>query len=456
MNTVPRRYFLKTAALGVLAGSSIVRAAAPRQKVRVACVGVGGMGRTAVQAASDEEIVALCDVDWRERESDDCAFAIAAQHPAVPRFTDFREMLDQKGRAIDAVLISTPDHTHFAIAMAAMAAGKHVFVQKPLAHNIWQVRTLRKAAEKYRVKTVMGNQGHTWEGIRLVREWFEAGLIGDVREVHCWTDRPGLSKVGFLQPPPAGPAKVELEPVGLDWGLWQGPVPATDYSSQYLPGAWRGWWAYGCGGLGDIGCHCLDAPFWALQLGLPERVEFVSQQPTPHRPYTAPRSHITFHFGARGTMPPVKLHWYEGGLLPEVLDGMPKGLPDNGMIMKGSRETLFSGGMRVQSPQLWPRERMRDYHEVLRRRPLPRSVAGNPFGELFAAIRGEIPAAGSSFEYACPLSEVVGVGVLAIRSGQSIVWDAEKMQVKGAPAFDAWIKEPVREGWSYGEELWHT
>ena len=305
--------------------------------------------------------------------------------------------------------------------MAAMAAGKHVFVQKPLAHNIWQVRTLRKAAEKYGVKTVMGNQGHTWEGIRLVREWFEAGIIGEVREVHCWTDRPGLSKIGFLQPPPAGPAPVEPVPEGLDWELWQGPVAATDFSSQYLPGAWRGWWEYGCGGLGDIGCHCLDAPF-----------------------------------GARATMPPVKLHWYEGGLLPEVLEGMPKGLPDNGMIMKGSRETLFSGGMRVQSPQLWPRERMKDYYDVLRRRPLPRSVAGNPFGELFAAIRGDVRSAGSSFEYACPLTEVVGVGVLAIRSGRSITWDAEKMQVKGEPTFDAWIKEPVREGWSYGEDMWRT
>ena len=456
MNTLPRRAFLKTAALSALAAPGIIRAAAPRQKVRVACVGVGGMGKVAVHAASDEEIVAFCDVDWRERKGGDCAFEIAAAHPEVPRFTDFRDMLDKMGRAIDAVLISTPDHTHFAIAMAAMAAGKHVFVQKPLAHNIWQVRTLRKAAEKYGVKTVMGNQGHTWEGIRLVREWFEAGIIGEVREVHCWTDRPGLSKIGFLQPPPAGPAPVEPVPEGLDWELWQGPVAATDFSSQYLPGAWRGWWEYGCGGLGDIGCHCLDAPFWTLQLGLPERVELVSQQPPIHRPYTSPRSHITFHFGARATMPPVKLHWYEGGLLPEVLEGMPKGLPDNGMIMKGSRETLFSGGMRVQSPQLWPRERMKDYYDVLRRRPLPRSVAGNPFGELFAAIRGDVRSAGSSFEYACPLTEVVGVGVLAIRSGRSITWDAEKMQVKGEPTFDAWIKEPVREGWSYGEDMWRT
>ncbi|MGV3658722.1 MAG: Gfo/Idh/MocA family protein, partial [Prosthecobacter sp.] len=368
-------------------------------------------------------------------------------------FTDFREMLDKKGKDIDAVLISTPDHTHFAAAMAAMEAKKHVFVQKPLAHNIWQVRTLQKAAKKYGVQTVMGNQGHCWEGIRLVKEWFDAGVLGEVKEVHCWTDRP-KSKVGFLPAVPDALPSGEPVPKDLDWKLWQGPVAEREYSSKFLPQFWRGWWDYGCGGLGDIGCHCLDAPFWALQLGLPEKVEVVHQNPTQNAHYTASGSHIIFHFAARGTLPPVKIHWYEGGLLPEALPNMPKGLPDNGMIMKGSKETLFSDGMRVQSPQLWPRERMQDYYEILRRKPLPRSKAGEPIGELFAAIRGEIPHAGSHFDYACPLTELVNTGVLAIRSGKTIEWDAENMKAKGMPELDAWIKEPVREGWSYGEDLW--
>ncbi len=455
VNTNSRRHFLKTASLGALAGPNLVRAAQPKQKVRVALVGVGGMGRAAVEAAKEEEIVAFCDVDWRELPRETCAARVAAKFPTVPRFTDFRELLEKPGRACDAVMISTPDHTHFAIAMAAMQAGKHVFVQKPLAHNIWQVRTLQKAAKKYGVQTTMGNQGHTWEGIRLVREWFEAGILGEVREVHCWTERP-VSKVGFILPPPTEPAKAEPVPPGLDWDLWQGPVAPRDYSPQYVPSYWRGWWDYGCGGLGDIGCHCLDAPVWALRLGLPERVELVAQEPGKVPGYTAPRSHIIYHFAARGALPPVKLHWYEGGLLPEVLDDMPKGLPDNGMIMKGSRETLFSAGMRVQSPQLWPRERQKPYYEELRRKTLPRSVAGNPFGEFFAAIRGEIPAAGSNFDYACPLTETVGVGVLAIRSGRSVTWDAARLQVKGAPQYDTWIKEPVRAGWSCGEELWRA
>ena len=448
----PRRHFLKTTALTALSAPNLLRAQTTPQKIRVACVGIGQMGNGAVQASLDEEIVAFCDVDWRPLGKRS-AHEIAQKHPKVPQFTDFREMLDKLGSQIDAVLISTPDHTHFPAAMAAMQAGKHVFVQKPLAHSIWQVRTLQKAAHKYVVQTVMGNQGHCWEGIRLVKEWFEAGILGDVKEVHCWTDRP-LGHVGFLNPPPTTAPNPEPIPEGVSWDLWQGPVATRDYSSKFMPQAWRGWWDYGCGGLGDIGCHCLDAPFWTLQLGMPEKVEVVEQKPGPLKAYTAPQSHIIFHFPARGPLPPVKLHWYEGGLLPAPLPGMTKGLPDNGMIMVGSKETLFSDGMRVQSPQLWPRERMTPLVDLLKKRPLPRSIAGDPIGELFAAIRGTIPHAGSHFDYACPLTELVNVGVLAIRSGKTLEWDAPNMKVKDAPEFDPWIKEPTREGWSYGTDLW--
>ncbi len=448
----PRRHFLKTAALTALSAPNLLRAQNTPQKIRVACVGIGQMGNGAVQASLDEEIVAFCDVDWRPLGKRS-AHEIAQKHPKVPQFTDFREMLDKLGSQIDAVLISTPDHTHFPAAMAAMQAGKHIFVQKPLAHSIWQVRTLQKAAHKYGVQTVMGNQGHCWEGIRLVKEWFEAGILGDVKEVHCWTDRP-LGHVGFLNPPPTAAPTPEPIPDGVSWDLWQGPVATRDYSSKFMPQAWRGWWDYGCGGLGDIGCHCLDAPFWTLQLGMPEKVEVVEQKPGPLKAYTAPQSHIIFHFPARGPLPPVKLHWYEGGLLPAPLPGMTKGLPDNGMIMVGSKETLFSDGMRVQSPQLWPRERMTPLVDLLKKRPLPRSIAGDPIGELFAAIRGTIPHAGSHFDYACPLTELVNVGVLAIRSGKTLEWDAPNMKVKDAPEFDPWIKEPTREGWSYGTNLW--
>ena len=179
-----RRHFLKTAALSSVAVPNILRAQETKQKVRVGIVGIGQMGNGAVSSSRDEEIVAFCDVDWRDTGSDRSAFKISQKQPSVPKFNDFREMLEKKGSQIDAVLISTPDHTHFAAAMAAMEAGKHVFVQKPLAHNIWQVRTLQKAAKKYGVQTVMGNQGHCWEGIRLVKEWFEAGVLGDVKEVH--------------------------------------------------------------------------------------------------------------------------------------------------------------------------------------------------------------------------------------------------------------------------------
>ena len=182
-------------------------------------------------------------------------------------------MLDKLHKQIDAVAISTPDHTHFPIAMAAMELGKHVFVQKPLAHNIWQVRTLRKAARRYGVITQMGNQGHTFEGMRRIKEWVAAGVIGDVSEVVTWTNRPNPP---WFVPPASFPPPTSRAPSDLDWDLWQGPVAAREYSRAYVPIQWRGWWDYGCGSLGDIGCHTFDAPFWALDLGAPTRVQAFS------------------------------------------------------------------------------------------------------------------------------------------------------------------------------------
>jgi predicted dehydrogenase len=287
----------------------------------------------------------------------------------VPKFTDFREMLDKKGSEIDAVLISTPDHTHFAAAMAAMEAKKHVFVQKPLAHNIWQVRTLQKAAHKHGVQTVMGNQGHCWEGIRLVKEWFEAGVLGEVKEVHCWTDRP-KGKVGFINPPPAQPAKTAPVPEGLSWDLWQGPVASRDYSPEYLPQFWRGWWDYGCGGLGDIGCHCLDAPFWALQLGMPEKVEVVEQEKWDHRAYTAPASHIIFHFAARGALPPCRFIGMKAACCPRRSLAWKKACRQRHDHERQQGNALLRRHARAKPATLAPRA-----HDAAHRHPAPQAAA---------------------------------------------------------------------------------
>ena len=449
-----RRSFIKlstaaTAGVFVLPRFSIGRAGG--DKLNVACVGIGHMGNESVKQGATENLVALCDVDWRPKDGKDWKKNVPSEqvvkHSEAKKFDDYREMLDTMGDKIDVVLIATPDHTHFPVAMAAMERGKHVFVQKPLAHNVWQVRTLQKAMHRYGVQTNMGNQGHTFEGMRLVVEWVRAGIVGEVREVHCWTDRPNLP--WFVKPtaipPAAGPVPSEL-----DWDLWQGPVSERDYSPEYMPTRWRGWWDYGVGCLGDIGCHCLDAPFWALERGMPTAVDVELEGP-PNDDYTVFGAHVVYHFPARGDKPPVQLHWYEGRPRPPKLPGMEK-LPGNGMYMLGSNETVYAPEMRPKSPMLWPRENMEKHRDILKKRPLPR-VKGGPIKELFTAIKGG-PKSGSNFDYAAPLTEVVLLGGLAIRTGKRIEWDAKKMKITNDRELNAYIKEPVRKGWNYGEDLW--
>ncbi|VGO22456.1 Gfo/Idh/MocA family protein [Pontiella sulfatireligans] len=437
---------------GALAAGSMIpgKVLGANEKLSIACVGIAHMGYSAVKTANEEHLAAICDVDWRDRSAGvwkkTCPIEVAAEFPDAAKFNDFREMIDSLGDKIDAVFVATPDHAHFPAAMAAMEKGKHVFVQKPLAHNIWQTRTLQKAMHKYGVQTNMGNQGHTFEGMRLIVEWVQAGILGEVREVHCWTDRPTPNwfPLPSSYPPPGTPV-----PDGLEWDLWQGPVPSKKYSPEYMPTRWRGWWDYGVGALGDIGCHCLDAPFWALELGMPSSVEVELDQPVNDQ-FTVYGAHVIYNFPARGGKPPVKLHWYEGRPRPPKLPGMTE-LLGNGMYMVGSEETLYAAEMRPQSPMLWPRENMVKYKDILKLRPLSR-VSGGPIRELIGAIKGG-PACGSNFDYAAPLTEVVLLGGIAIRTGKRIEWDAKNMRITNHPELNALIKEPVRKGWSFGENL---
>lgn len=446
-----RRVFLKASAVAAgamaLPRFSIARSAAlANGKVNVAVVGAGGMGGYAVTEAAGENFVAVCDVDEVR------AAKVFEEHSDVPRFADFRVMLDKMGDQIDAVAISTPDHTHFAIAMAAMERGKHVFVQKPLAHNIWQVRTLRRAAKHYGVITQMGNQGHTFAGMRRIKEWVDAGVVGDVTEVITWTNRPNPP---WFVPPESFPPATAPVPKTLDWDLWQGPVKDRDFSEAYAPVRWRGWWDYGCGSLGDIGCHTFDAPFWALDLGSPTRVEAFRETP-PGEGFIPMSSVVVYEFPARGNRPPVTLKWYERGVdvpKPRRWDPAKPLNEEGGMYMEGSRETLYHAGMRPDSPMITPAEHFMEIKEELSKIDRLPSVGDGPIDEWLRAIKGEGPAPGSSFEYASPLTEVVLLGALAQRTGRRIEWDPESMTVKGQPELDALIKEPVREGWSYGETL---
>ena len=443
MKTLPltRRRFLHRGGLAsaaALAFPAIGRAqpggGLANDKLNIAYVGVGGRGRNAVLELQDENRVAFCDVD------DARAAVTYEKFPDVPRFRDYRVMLDRLGREIDAVRITTPDHMHFPVAMAAMALGKHVFVEKPLTHTIAEARTLARVARERKVATQMGNQGHANEGLRRLKEWFEAGVLGEVREVHSWTNRPGWAQGIALPDHSQGAPPV---PATLDWDLWQGVAAERAYDPAFLPFRWRGFWAYGNGALGDMACHLLDGAYWALELGAPEWVEAVSAKGTA---FSAPASAvITYQFPARGARPPVKLTWYDGGNKPVLPDAWEAGrkLPENGTLLVGSRATVLADTY-YGSVRIVPETRMQELATSLPPKTLPRCTVGH-YKEWGAACNGG-PAAGSNFDYAAPFSEVVLLGNIALRTGRRVVWDAAAMRITNDPEANRLLTKDYRPG----------
>lgn len=453
MSKLTRRRFVAgtSAALttsAVLHRSGIAQSTASANgKLNIALIGVGGRGGSNLKGCSGENIVALCDV------SDEMAAKAFDQYPNARRFKDFRVMLDTMENEIDAVVVSTPDHTHFVATMDAMRRGKHVYVEKPLTHNIWQARTLRKAARHYNVVSQMGNQGHASNGIRTVKEWTDAGVIGNVSEVDAWLPGPGFTGRYFLKPEQF-PLKAETVPADLDWNLWQGPVAERPYNHFYTPRSWRCWWDYGCGLLGDWACHTLYAPFWALQLGIPMAAE-PEKRAESIAGFIPDQSIVRFEFPARGNRPAVTLRWHEGGLQPAIKPewGLEK-LGRSGMIMSGDKTSLVTGNRPDNPKLLLPREEL----DAFRKNPPAQTiqrVQGGPCAEWIAAIKGDGPTPGSNFDYAAQLTEMILIGVLAQRSGKRIEWDAENMQVTNHPELNTYVKEPVRKGWEYGDEVWN-
>ena len=427
---------------GISAGSRA------NDKLNIAVIGAGGQGMENLRDCAAENVVALCDV------SDTAAAGAFKLFPEAARFRDFRAMFDKMGKGIDAVIVATPDHTHFPAAMAAMQLGKHICVEKPLAHNVWQLRTLPKAAKRYKVISQMANQGHATIGIRYVKEWYEAGILGNVKEVIAWFNGPEFNPRGYFLKPDNYPPTEEPVPAGLDWDLWLGPAAYRPYSHFYIPRFWRGWYELGNGELGDWACHTLDAPFWALDLGMPVSVDSLSRTPESSRGFVSDKSILKFNFTARGTKPPVTLEWYEGGLKPENRPewGL-KELPDSGMIMVGDKISLMTGGRPNDPKLLLPEDEWKHFSENKPAETIPR-VEGGPRAEWIAAIKGNGPLPGSNFDYSARLTEMASIGVLAQRFNTRIEYDAENMKVTNHPEFDVYIKEPVRKGWEYGEEVW--
>ncbi|UOY08384.1 Gfo/Idh/MocA family oxidoreductase [Muricauda sp. SCSIO 64092] len=483
-----RRDFLKKSGVA-LAGISIVPShvisgmghTAPSDKLNIAGIGVGGMGRANLRNMNTQNIVALVDVDWKyaKRCFDD--------YPDAKKYKDYRKMLDEMGKDVDAVVIATPDHTHYVSAADSMRMGKHVYLQKPLTHSVYESRKLRELAQETGVATQMGNQGNSSDDMRKVCEWIWNGEIGTITKVDAWTNRPiwpqGLER----------PLETPSLPPTLDWDLFIGPAEWRPYHPSYTPWNWRAWWDFGTGALGDMACHIMDPVYKALNLGFPYAFEASSSQVNTE---SAPISEkVTYYFGERPKkgkvkMPAVQFTWYDGGLTPKRPEGLKPGvfLGDwgGGAIFYGSKGTLICGTY-ARDPFIIGREDNppRVTNELRR---IPNAMEGGHEMDWVRACKESKEnrvECSSNFEYAGPLNETVVAGNLAVRLQdlrRRLEWDAENMKITnisdtdeirvvttdsftvidGDPKFDtqyanlnakeaaeSYIKKTYREGWSY-------
>ena len=508
---ISRRTFLTKVAAGSAACAIVPRHVlgrgftSPSDTLNVAGVGVGGMGRTNLINLASQNIVALCDVDWRYADKGfdrldldierlkkrielpappppgeapvpfdpiraqarlDRMVKLKTEHlPRAKRYTDYRDMLEHQ-KDIDAVMVATPDHMHASIALAAMDLGKHVYVQKPLCWSIEEARKLSRRAKETKVATQMGNQGHSSNDGRTAVEYVWAGAIGDVREVHIWTNRPlGFWPQGVPRPEllKAGPEPLRWSgrdvnarlaaalcgdypvPPGLAWDLFLGTAAANvDYHPIYHPFNWRGWTDWGVGAIGDMGAHLIDHSLWSLNLGLPTSVETVS---TPFNGASYPNATLTFYeFPARGPMPPVKLTWYDGGLKPSK----PEELGDEELNKEGGALLIGSKGKLLHDtygfkPRLLPGS----LHDSFGKPPekLPR-IAGEAHEMNWVdAAKGKLEAS-CPFEYAARLTEVMLLGIVALRAGKKIYYDGPNMRITNVLAANDYLRREYRQGWS--------
>lgn len=470
----PRRKFIQTGAIG-LAGFTIVPRhvlgrghVAPSDKLRIAGIGAGGKGESDLfefAKSKQVEIVALADVDDRASAKTRGRFSKAKY------YHDFREMLDKEKDNFDACSISTPDNTHAIATLSAMQLGKHVYTQKPLTHDIYEARVLTEAAKKYKVVTQMGNQGGSGDGVRRTQELIASGLIGDVTEVKCWTNRPVWPQ-GI--PTPAG--KFDL-PKELNWDLWMGPAKMIDYNPAYLPFNWRGWWAFGTGALGDMACHIMDPVFRCLPILYPSSVECsvasiwkAMWDDTTNQDSCPPSSIIHLSYPRTDGKPgEIKVSWHDGGLLPERPDELlPEeafGNWDGGVLFIGSKGKLLADCYGA-NPRLLPTKLMKE--TTLPAETLARVPEGHYLQWVNACIAGHGNATTSSpFEFAGPFTESILIGNLAIRSwmmrnpnltGQEdkylgrkkLIWDSNKMQITNFEPANQFVKREYREGWKLG------
>jgi predicted dehydrogenase len=404
-----------------------VKTPAATDKPHVAFIGVGGKGEhnLATIGETGVNVVALCDIDSVR------LLKASAKHPTARKYADWRKLLEQND--IDAVVVTTPDHTHFPAAMSALKLGKHVYCEKPLCHDVTEVRKLTEMARAKKVATQMGNAGHASETIRRQVEWVQSGVIGNVTEVHCWTDRPN----NFWPQGMERPKETPPVPESIAWDLWLGTAPARPYHPAYHPFKWRGFWDFGTGALGDMACHVLDYPFWALGLTHPTSVETVEALGATAE--SAPKSSVLrYQFPARGDSPPLSLTWYDGGKLPACPKGIEKIPPkDGGTMYVGTKGTLVVPF--AAAPQLAGEPNFKGPSPTLPR-------AKSHYQEWTHAIRGGAPG-GTNFDYAGPLTETVLLGNVALRTGKKLEWDAANLKITNAPEAETYLRREYRKGW---------
>lgn len=459
-----RRNFVKTAAASAF-GFQFVPSHVwgANERLQFGGIGSGGKGQADISGSVNAGMVctALVDiVDVEAYSQSEVSGSVKSRlnsitearekYPDAKFYTDYREMIADMGDKIDAVTVSTPDHHHFHASLLAMQAGKHVYCQKPLTHSIWEARVLTEVARKTGVKTQMGNQAHANSHMRRVIELVRAGLLGKVTEVHAWTNRP-IWPQGFSELP----EKADV-PLGLDWEQWIGPAEWVDFSPKIAPFAWRGWWNFGTGALGDMACHIMDMPYWALDLGSPTTIQATEEGCTE---LSAPiNSTIEYNFKDKG----VKLHWYDGQigasfdaenwrLIPgefnrpseEILEGVNYKV--YGSVLIGEKGKLFFD--RKNDNWLVKPSHLLDGFEFPEP-SIPRAAGDNNYQEWLDAINGKVERGESDFDYAGPFSETVILGCLAQKTpGEKLRWDAENMKVKGHPELDSVIRREYREGW---------
>jgi predicted dehydrogenase len=431
-NKISRRQFLggaATAAFFSVVPRSVLggrRNVPPSEKLNIACIGVGGMGASDIEQVSSETIVALCDVDWKQ------AAATFGKFTNAKKYRDFRKMLEAEDKNIDAVTVSTPDNTHAVAAAMAIAMGKHVYCQKPLAHDVYEVRALTELARKYKVVTQMGIQLHAMVVIRLLVEIIKSGMIGQVRRVDLWSNKNWGGGTRPTETPPV--------PEHLDWDLWLGPAAERPYHPTYLPGNWRRWWDFGTGTLGDMGCHIIDPAWWALELGHPTSVE---AKPGPFNNETYPEATIVrWEFPARGNLPPVVVSWYDGVNNPPRPPELEQGrrLPDQGGLYYGEKGTILAPHM--DGPRLIPESKMKGFKPPAQL--FPRDI--DHYQEWIRGCKGG-PKPLANFDYSGPLTEAILLGNIAACAGQKLSWDGPNLKVTNFPEANKFLRREYRKGW---------